>query len=482
MNVRISRPHPSDRDRGGVLPLVLVATVVFTMIVGGVATLTTTGLRYGQVVEQRADLLAAADGGLRYGIERLRNMEDLCTTGAGDGGFTTIFPPQINGADTTVTCTRVGNDIADIQGWGAVITGSNVPAGQKIFTVKGSGSSTAQEKTFRGPVYLADPSPTRRDLQANLIIEDGDLWYTHTDCDPGPGISDPYLRFDPAFLRGPSCSTLAWNQKYKPPTRSVPTAAALATPAPYNDVNFTGCRVFSPGKYTGTIPLAADNYFKSGDYYFEDVDFVLFNQSAVFGFPSGSGDVQRISPSVGCQGAMDWDRQNSSERGGATLWLGGDSKILVDTGGELEIFRRQQNEVYLSVYALDANGIGFRASENSYRTASSVDWILETKSGNTNDAAIHGLFWTPHGKISLGNVTNAAIGQLIGGVAVGQLDVQASASAEEFAIGVEGTPIETHFLLESTSVKDGDTTTIRAIVQFRPDSRQLAINSWRVAD
>ena len=82
----------------------------------------------------------------------------------------------------------------------------------------------------------------------------------------------------------------------------------------------------------------------------------------------------------------------------------------------------------------------------------------------------------------MGNVTNAAVGQLIGGVVIAQLDAQASNSAEAFAIGVEGTPIETHFLLESTAVKDGLSTTIRAVVQYRPDGRQLAVNSWRVAD
>jgi hypothetical protein len=476
------RHHRRGTDQGSILPIVLVATVVFTMIVGGVATLTTTGLRYGQVVEQRADLLAAADGGLRYGIERLRNMEDLCSTGVGDGGYTTIFPPQINGADTSVTCTRVGDDIADIQGWGAVITGSNVPSGQKLFTVKGSGTSTVQEKTFRGPVYLADPAAAARDLQATLIIEDGDLWYTSGGCEPGPGISDPNLFFDPSFLRGPTCSTRTWDQLFKAPTKRVPTASALSVPAPYDDISFTSCRVFSPGKYTGSIPLAGDNYFKSGDYYFEDVEFDVFNQSAVFGFPSGSGDVQRISVGQGCHDALDYDRANSGERGGGTLWLGGDSTIVVDTGGELEIFRRQQNEVYLSVVVVDSNGVGFRSNDNSFKAAPSIDWILETKSGNTNDAAFHGLIWAPHSKISLGNVTNAAIGQIIGGLAVGQLDVQASASTEEFAIGVEGTPIETHFLLESTSVKGGDSTTIRAVVQFRPDGRELAINSWRIVD
>jgi hypothetical protein len=469
-----------DRDAGNILPIVLVSLVVFTLIVIGVARLTTTGLRYGAVVERRADLLAAADGGLRYGVERLRNFEDLCTTGVGDGGFTTIFPPRINDADTTVTCTRVGAAIADIQGWGVMVTGANVPSGQAMFVVRGAGGSSVEEKRLRGPVYVADPD--RIDLQSNLIIEDGDLWYTTADCGNPPVIDEPALTFDPDFLRGPSCSELPWTALFQPPTADVPTSDALESAAAPDDLSFNGCRVFSPGSYSGTIPLAGANYFRSGDYYFDDVDFELFNQSAVFGFPSGSGDVQRVSMGAGCQAALDYDRANSGERGGATLWLGGDSTISIDTGGEFEIFRRFHGEAYLSIVVVETNGIGFEQNTNSYRTSTSIDWVFETTSGNTNDAAVHGVLWAPYSKISLGNVTNAAVGQLIGGVAVGQLDVQASASADEFAIGVEGTPIETELLLESTAVKDGISTTIRAVVQFRPDSRQLAIVSWRVVD
>lgn len=476
----MNRSADADRDTGNVLPLVLVATIVFTLIVITVAKLTTTGLRYGAVVEERADLLAAADGGLRYGIERLRNMEDLCSTGAGDGGYTTIFPPRINDTDTTVTCTRVGDDIADIQGWGAVITGDGVPAGQPVFTVKGAGQSAVEEKTFRGPVYVSDPN--RIDLQSTLIIEDGDLWYTRPDCTTAPGVSDPSLFFSPSFLRGPTCSERTWDTLFDGPTRRLPTAAALATPRVPDDVSFPGCRVFSPGTYEDSIDLGGDNYFRSGDYYFEDVEFRLFNRSAVFGFPSGSGDVQRVTLTPACQNAMDHDRGAIGGRGGATIWLGGDSRLVVDTGGELEVFRRFQTEAFVSIVVIDADGIGFDRSTNSNRVSTSIDWILETKSGNTNDAAIHGMIWAPSSRISLGNVTNAAIGQLIGGVAVAQLDVQASASSEEFAIGVEGTPVETHFLLESTAVRGDRSTSIRAVVQFRPDTRQLAINSWRVAD
>ncbi len=481
-----SRKH--NRDHGGILPLVLVATVVFTMVGVAVANLVTTGLRYGTVVEDRADRLAAADGGLRYGVERLRNMEDLCSTGLGTGGgYTTIFPPMINGAATTVTCRRVGNDISDVQGWGVVITGSNVPGGQDIFLL--NGSATTDTKSLRGPVYVADSQ--RLGFNAKLVIEDGDMWYTKASCDPPAVIPEtlgasPSLIFQPSFLRGPQCGTKPWNELFTAPSAQTPTTAALQVPNAFDDVSFPGCRVFSPGRYSGVIPLTSDAYFRSGDYYFENVDFTLTHKNVAFGFPSGSGDTPRISQSAACQNAMLYDQTTSGERGGATIWAGGTTKFVVGTQAELEIFRRQQSEAYISLWALDVNGVGsngvpFIPSIHSYKKAPSVDWMLRTAGGNTNDVAFHGLFWAPHSKVQLGNVTNAAVGQLIGGVVIAQLDAQASNSAQAFAIGVEGTPIETHFLLESTAVKDGRSTTIRAVVQYRPDGRQLAVNSWRVA-
>jgi hypothetical protein len=465
--------------------MVLVCMVVFTMIVGGVATLVTTGLRYGNVVEDRADRLAAADGGLRYGVEKLRNLQTLCTTGQGTGGgFTTVFPPQINGADTEVTCRRVGNPIADIQGWGAVITGANVPSGQDLFFVKGAGGSeTDNVKRFRGPVYVADP--TRLNFQAKLIIEDGDLWHTMSDCEaPQPVVSEVdsgYLEFDPSFLRGLACADQPWNGIFGVPSRNVPSSQALSAPLPYDDVIFPGCRVFYPGKYSGVLPLAADNYFVSGDYYFENVPMTLTHTTAIFGFPSGSGDTPKVDAPE-CENAMIYDQNTSGERGGATIWLGGSTYFNVDTGGELEIFRRQQWETFLSVYALSSNGAGFIPSSRSYTAASSIGWIMETKSGNTNDVAVHGLFWAPYSKMSLGNITNASVGQLVGGLAIAQLDTQASNSASEFSIGIETNPAEVRLLLESTATKDERSTTIRAVVQYRPDSRQLAVNSWRVAE
>ena len=374
--------HHHDRDRGVMLPMVLVATVVFTIVGVAVAGLVATGLRYGGVVEDRADRLAAADGGLRYGIERLRNMEDLCSTALGTaGGYTTIFPPTINGAATSVTCRRVGADISDVQGWGVVITGSNVPGGQDIFLL--NGSATTDTKSLRGPVFIADPH--RLGFNAKLVIEDGDVWYTQPSCDPPaviPEVASGDLIFQPSFLRGPQCNTKPWNEMFTPPSAETPTTAALQVPAAFDDGSFPGCRVFYPGRYSGAIPLTGDNYFRSGDYYFENVDFSLTHKKAVFGFPSGSGDIPRISPSPACQNAMYYDQNTSGERGGATVWAGGNTRFVVGTQAELEIFRRQQSEAYVSLWALDVNGVGsngvpFIPSIHSFKKAPSVDWMLQ---------------------------------------------------------------------------------------------------------
>jgi hypothetical protein len=478
--------HSRVRDRGGVLPLVLVATITFSLVVASLAGYVAAGLRYGNVVEARADRLAAADGGLRYGIERLRNFQTLCTTGAGaGGGYTTVFPPEINGATTEVTCRRIGNAFSDVQGWGVVVTGAHVPSSQPLFITRGAGGATNNVKTFNGPLYVADP--TRLDLAANLKVKDGDMWYSSDNCDVPVYVSEidsGRLTFEPSFLRGTLCVPQRWDSGlFNAPTAIVPTGFAMAVPAAADSTSFPGCQVFSPGRYVGPLPLGPNNYFKSGDYYFEDTDLRLFNQSLLAGFPSGSGDSAKVSMPE-CNAAMVHDQTTSGERGGATFWLGGTSKIDVDTGGRLEIFRRQQAETYLSVVALDRNGtvgaIPFRANTNSFQVSTVINWLIETKSGNTNDASFHGLVWAPYSKLSLGNITNAANGQILGGLVIGQLDTQASNSAQAFSIGIEGNPIEARLLLESTATKDGNSTTIRAVVQYRPDFKELAVNSWRV--
>lgn len=475
------QPADRHRDHGGVLPLVLVAVVTFSMVVGSLAGYVAAGLRYGNVVEERANRLAAADAGLRYSIERLRNLQDLCTTGIATGdGFTRVFPPKINGADTEVTCRRTGTGFADIQGWGLAVTGGGLPANQNLFTVQGAGGAENNIKTFRGPMYISDP--TRIDLSSNLILQDGDLWHSAVDCSapitiPGLGTR---LRILPEFFRGTACVEHPWNDIFRSPSAAAaPSAAALAVPAALpDDTSFPGCRVFSPGRYEGTLGLGANNYFKAGDYYFENIDVELKDTSLLAGFPGRAGDTPKVNMPE-CNSAMLADQANLRP-GGATFWLGGTSGFYLDVGGRLEIFRRQQGNAFVSLVALGTSGAEYTRSTNSFEVSAAINPIFETKSGNNNDGAVHGLIWAPYSRVVLGNVTNSAVGQVIGGLVIAQVHAQASNSATAFSIGIESNPAETQLLLESTATKNGNSTSIRAVVQFRPEKKELAVNSWRV--
>jgi hypothetical protein len=470
---RFFRPTRRTNDDGSILPLVMVGSFLIASIVAGVATYVSADLRYAKVVEERADRLAAADGGLRYGVEKLRNFQTLCTTKAGSGGGnTTVFPPVINGATTKVTCQRIGTLISDVQGWGVVVTGEGVPLGNPYFTTKGAGGSD-NVKTFSGPVYINDP--TRIDLQSSMLLKDGDLWYTKSNCDTNlviPEIDTGQLTFEPDFFRGPQCTPLNWTNMFNPPTGATP-PASMNTAPPYVDT--ATCRVFSPGEYDGAVPLADHNYFKAGVYYFEDTPLILGTETLIAGFPGSQGDAPKLD-NTACAAEQQLDK-NGGGPGGATFYLGGSSHIEVRNQAGFEIFRRKVNETALSIVAVSSNGGGYQASEKGWN-----DLLIETQSGNTSDVAIHGLVWAPRSKASLGNVTNAANGQILGGIVIANLDTQASASASSFLIGIETNPTDGKLLLISTATLNGISTTIRAVVQYRPDSGELAINSWRVVN
>ena len=121
-------PERARRDHGSILPMVLVMTVVLSAVVVSLASYVSAGLRYSNVVEDRADRLAAADGGLRYGIERLGLQAYAgCFTSLGNAGYEIPFPTEVNQSKVTVTCKKAGTGFGDIQGWAVIVTGQGVP-------------------------------------------------------------------------------------------------------------------------------------------------------------------------------------------------------------------------------------------------------------------------------------------------------------------------------------------------------------------
>lgn len=467
MNVVVTSAR--SRDRGATLPLVLVVGVVLGMVVVALAQYTSTSLRHGQVSEARADRLAAADAAMHDAVERLRLGRSLCTTNAGSaGGLSYPFPVELNGATVEVNCRRLGPDLSEIAGWAIVVTGEGgVPDGQGFITSSGAGKS----KLLGGPIFVADPDLIG--FQAPVELRDGDLWYSDESCASASeytGLAVPNLTFLPEGVRGSLCTDLSWEEIYVEPL--LPDLAALPPGDPTGS-DEGACRVFEPGRYTSAPQLAANNYFRSGDYLFDDVRITLKQATVTAGKPGAGGALQEID-NAPCDAARDADP--AADGPGATLYLDGTSSIVSQAQGALEVMPRLQGNTYVSVQALDSSTLGHTQD------------LVGTEPGNKKQLVMHGLLWAPEARLTLGEVTNATAAQLTGGAVFAAIDLGSSASSLGFVVQVEGSPAATELLLTSSAVLHGKT-----VVEVVADTRftnpdhgagagtwEVAVSSWRV--
>jgi hypothetical protein len=214
---------------------------------------------------------------------------------------------------------------------------------------------------------------------------------------------------------------------------------------------------------------------KSGNYYFHNVTVDISNAVVTAGWPDDQrfGDDQFV-PNFPCNNALNADKTSAGATPGATFYMGGSAKIEIGNKGSLEILRRLQGDDLVSIQVMESNTVNYSASTLGYN-----DNIVWTKSGNNSDLALHGLLWAPRAQLEFGNVTNAANGQLLGGAAVARIILQASASASAFIIRVETSPIAFELKVDATATKDGQSTTMRAVVQI-DDHGTAAVNSLRV--
>ena len=257
------RPTDNSRDQGTILIITLAITVVLGAIVASVTSYATTSLRYGKVVESRADRLAAADGGTRYAIGRLNaGAGRLCATGSPD----IIEAPTLNDATVTVTCRVVGPGFDYTNGWAMILTGEEIPPASDPACSPGSdndpcallksGSGVSVEKLIGGPVYMADAS---FGLQSPVELQRAQLFYTSSDCSVPPTIPAD-LTFDESSL-GVTCTNKPWSRQpenwsaadastglfHEPNRASMPTDL---NPEPIVINDGTACKVFLPGHYT----------------------------------------------------------------------------------------------------------------------------------------------------------------------------------------------------------------------------------------
>ena len=466
-------PRPPRRDAGTILPLILVFVAAIGVVTVAVAGYTTTGLRYGDVVERRADRLAAADGGLRYAIQKL--------TRVGHHECPLIDPPDINGAEVELTCTPVGAGFDDTAGYALILTGEELAPGSALMSAQG-GAST--DKRISGLVYM---NRLAFDLQSPVRYENGQLQYSAGAagaCPSSPtvdnGSRDPdYVAFGDDHF-GIVCTTQPWSRAASPiddpttPDRneqgkfSAPAIGVLPTnlnPAPST---IGTCKVFLPGRYTVAPTLGSYNYFRSGNYVFEGFTLDVANAKVTAGkVLDGNGGTQAI-PNTACDAAIQGDTVSNVTETGVTFYLRNGARFEVRQNGTFEVLRRKQGKTYVSIHVLDDS-------------LTATDDVVEQGPGSNKDMALHGLVWAPQASITFSNVANTAEAQMLGGGVLSNIKVDAAAGASGLVISVAPSDITGLLQLDSTATtSDGQSTTIRSIVDYRPSTKYAAATSWRV--
>lgn len=466
-----SAPPTADtatRDRGAVLPMVLVVSLVLGAVVVAVATYTTTALRYGQVVEAQAGRLAAAQGAMDDALEQLSVRSSVCSTQAGAGaGVNVDFPETINGASVTVNCRIATGEVPSGDFFALGVTGEGAPANSSPifrFTLGG-------KPEIGGPVYVQSPSRTTFS-QPTTIVE-GDLWHPDSVC-PGSKLYDrssvniPGLNFDPN-TRGIYCINQDWADLAGPvpPVQEPP---PLVDP-PHELVG--SCRVFQPGRYTTPPNLGNNNYFMSGIYHFDDLGVITLQGRKVTmghrpleGFPviDNTACNQVRMGAVPAFGMLDTGE-------GATLYTTGSTAFNSRSNSGLEISGRKlpgtQRSIGLQVIG---NGPGYSNP------------LLSSDNGAQKELAVWGQLWAPYSAVVFGTVPAQKAAALRGGAWLARFEGGVSAASVGFVIEVPTDSAPTKLVLESTATDGRGSSTVRAIADYRPSSGEVAVNSRRVVN
>jgi hypothetical protein len=471
----MTQPRSRRTDRGTILPIVLVVVVVLAMVIVAVADYASTTLRYGQVVERSADRLATVNGALDNALEAVDRRASPCTlTTLANAGYEfdllspTAAVSTINGLNPRIRCQSLGAAISGVEEYALVLTGAAGTGTRSGALLNVEGSITPR-KVVDGPVFLAQPpNGTSVSLVAPLTIQNGDLWYGRSAC-PAPAAEltgvplyptgTGNLLITPAGYRIRCVVANSWATLFSSARPSEAVVAGLGTPAPAAP-DSAGCKVFSPGRYTSPPALDAYNYFQSGDYYFENVTWDISNSYVLMGWPgpTGPGIPSKSNDTIAdnvCVGAWEADAKT-----GATLYLGGTSRITMDANGALEVSGRSQSGRLVGVQALET------AAVPSTIQGDAVELIKVTPGAN-RQISIEGLLWAPYGSMDFRNVSNDAVAALNGGAVVSEIFLQAPASATNFLVTSGSTAGERRLEFTATaSSPSGGSTQARAIIRY----------------
>lgn len=313
------RDRPPDnrergRDRGAILPVVLVLMVVGTLIIVPLLTYSITVFKANRVVSDNTARTEAARAGLRMALADPVETFERC----GAAGLNTPVGLPGPGLDITTTTTCNLLEVASAR------DDTEVPY---AIAHTWFGEPPAAGSGLVGDVF----APT---------LADEAEWIEYTSSD---GLTVPDTG-DPTNL-----VQTVWTPDL--PVHSL----SLRSPIPYELADgyafapFATCRVYFPGTYTQPLTISGPTYFASGVYYFEDEVRIVANTD-----PSGEATSVLAGQGTlrGCVGdqyavfySVDAPAGHNVSALGATFVFGDEGRLVLDDTDGPVTFRMNQRYV-----------------------------------------------------------------------------------------------------------------------------------------
>lgn len=444
------------RDAGSVLPLTLVLTVVFAMVVAAIGTYSATALRSTQTTEGRVDRLAAAESALQEALMHLQ-ATGACPTSVADRNGVSV---EISGCDVQHVALFDGD-----RPFGLILTALGLGPNTNAFT---RSSSAARTIEIGGEVYIAltvtAPDPRNVGVTGHVISQ-------ATEC-PGSGrLTGPTW----LGLEDSECTELPWNHFTSVP--AIPSVSGNTVPTT------PGCTVIGPGTYNGTTNVSGNAYFASGVYRIRGE--LRLNGRITAGH-HGHPTLPASNP---CHAAQIADIQAAENGGttGAVFVLENNGWISVRGNGTDVQFNglRAGNRVLgLVAYTTD-----FPAPSGGFLTSSrdpdrgNQPIILKPTQGSPNAAfSFRGEVWASRGHVDIQQMSSSGAegAAFLGGTTISRFGVSTSASVDGLIIGLGEVESQAYHRVRVTaSSPNGGSTTVSAVARELPDDG-IQVMTWRV--
>lgn len=299
----------AQRDRGAVLPLVLVMIIVGALIVIPITTYTTSVLRANKVEEQKTRNAETAKGAIRVALHSpslVFGDDDRADDGCPDNVADLIPDGVMTETGVSLTCAHVDELSAD------EVFGLEVPVGLAQLQIA---PDPAGLDRYSGVVATSGGAPP----YPNSAFEPSWAWWLDFDA----GTED--------------------DKRSVAPLPELPTFSGVEREPDPLDMPGFDCKVFLPGHYTDPVIVdgsfgSSNIYFASGVYYFEepitisgDVDVVVGQGLADFGVTNDCADDIQVGAHVDVPLGTTYGIDGNT--GGATWVLGDNARISVNEAG-----------------------------------------------------------------------------------------------------------------------------------------------------